>query len=192
MHYSEIVSEQFTEHLNTIRDLADRSSGIIVRAALEAANTLASGGTIFFCGNGGSAADSQHFAAELVGRFNVDRKPLRSMALTTDSSVLTCIANDYQYEDIFSRQISGLASPGDTLVAISTSGNSRNIVSALMACKTLELKTIALLGKDGGQAKHLADFSIVVPSNSTARIQEAHALVGHIICDLIERELGYV
>ena len=129
-------------------------------------------------------------AAELVGRFKKDRRALRSIALTTDTSVLTCVANDYSYEDIFSRQLQALARKSDVLVAFSTSGQSENILRALKVAKDLGLKTIALLGKDGGQAKTMADEAIVIPSDSTGRIQEAHILIGHIICDLIEQELG--
>jgi len=162
----------------------------IKSAGVQIAQSLEHDGTLFWCGNGGSAADSQHLAAELVGRFKKDRKALRSIALTTDTSVLTCVANDYSYEDIFSRQLEALAREGDVLMAISTSGNSENVLRALRVAEELGVKTIALLGKDGGQAKAIADLAIVIPSDSTARIQEAHILIGHILCDLIEQELG--
>jgi len=152
--------------------------------------TLATDGTVLWCGNGGSAADCQHLAAELVGRFQKDRKALRSIALTTDTSVMTCIANDYKYEEIFSRQIEAIARKDDTLVILSTSGNSKNITHALSLANKLGIQTLALLGRDGGQAKALANQAIVIPSRSTARIQEAHILIGHILCDLIEKELG--
>ena len=138
----------------------------------------------------GSAADSQHMAAELVGRFKKDRKALRSIALTTDSSILTCIANDYKYEDIFSRQLEALADEGDVLVAISTSGNSQNIKNALKAANRLDVETIALLGNDGGICANLSNVPIVVKCTSTPRIQEAHILIGHIFCELIEKELN--
>jgi D-sedoheptulose 7-phosphate isomerase len=128
----------------------------------------------------------------LVGRFKKDRKALRSIALTTDTSVLTCVANDYSYKDVFSRQLEALARPGDVLVAISTSGQSENVLRAITTAKQLGVETIALLGKDGGEAKNLADLSLLVPSDSTARIQEAHILIGHILCDLIEEEMGLV
>ena len=154
------------------------------------ASALANGSTVFWCGNGGSAADSQHLAAELVGRFKKDRRPLRSVALTTDTSVLTCVANDYSYEDIFARQVEALSRPGDVLVGISTSGQSENILRAVKMARSLGLQTIGLLGKDGGVAKDLVDQAIVIPSESTARIQESHILIGHILCDLIEQELG--
>lgn len=164
----------------------------IREAALQLAQTLANDGTVLWCGNGGSAADSQHLAAELVGRLNNDRRALRSISLTTDTSVLTCIANDYHYEDIFARQLEAIARESDTLVLLSTSGNSKNIIRALRVADSLRVRTIALLGKNGGQAKDLADQAIVIPSFSTARIQEAHILIGHILCDLIEKELGFV
>ena len=115
--------------------------------------SLSVGGTLFWCGNGGSSADSQHLAAELVGRFNIDREPIRSIALTTDTSVITCIANDYNYEDVFSRQLTGLAREEDVLVVISTSGNSKNVLQALRKAKTMGVRTVALLGNDGGESK---------------------------------------
>ena len=190
MTYFDLIAAHFKEHIDVVKALASSNSNKILTAASVSASSLRSGGTVFFCGNGGSAADSQHLAAELVGRFKHDRRALRSVALTTDSSVLTCIANDYRYEDIFSRQIEGLARKYDVLIAISTSGNSVNILQALKVAKNMGLTTIALLGKDGGDALALADHSILIPSCSTGRTQEAHILIGHIICDLIEKELG--
>ena len=186
----ETISVHFKEHLELISSISELHYGQISETATKIAQSLSNGGTLFWCGNGGSAADSQHLAAELVGRFKKDRKALRSISLTTDTSVLTCVANDYSYEDIFSRQLEALAMSDDVLVVISTSGNSENVLRALRAAKDLRVKTVALLGKDGGQAKALADLAIVIPSNSTARIQEAHILIGHILCDLIEQELG--
>ena len=155
------------------------------------AKSLKSGGTIYWCGNGGSAADSQHIAAEFVGRFKNDRKPLKSIALTTDTSVLTCVANDYSYEEIFSRQIKALGKKGDVLVAITTSGKSKNITKALIQAKKMKIKTVGLLGKGGGECKNYSDISIIVPSNVTARIQEAHILIEHLICELVEHKLGF-
>ncbi len=192
MKLSHKISEHFSEHLKVIAELPALCSESIKIAGIQIAESLAKGGTLLWCGNGGSAADSQHLAAEFVGRFKKDRKALRSVALTTDTSVLTCIANDYSYEDIFSRQLEALARTGDVLVVISTSGNSENVLRALKTGKELGVKTIALLGKDGGLAESHADLAIVIPSNSTARIQEAHILIGHILCDLIEQELGLV
>jgi len=183
------VSSHFAEHLMVIECVSKLYLEQISDIATQMAQALLNRGTIFWCGNGGSAADSQHLAAELVGRFNKDRRALRSIALTTDTSVLTCIANDYSYEDVFSRQLEALAGDSDILVAFSTSGDSDNILRALKVAKQLGLKTFTFLGNDGGQAKALADLAIIIPSYSTVRIQEAHILIGHIICDIIEKEL---
>ena len=152
-------------------------------------SVLQQGGTIYWCGNGGSAADCQHLAAELVGRFKGERRALRSTALSTDTSVLTCVANDYSFDAIFSRQIEAHGRPGDLLVAISTSGNSTNVLRALQTANSLKLHTVGLLGNDGGKAKALVNQAIVIPSATTARIQEAHILIGHCLCDLIEAGL---
>lgn len=173
MNPLETISLHFKEHLEVIGSISELLYRQISKTATKIAQSLSNGGTLFWCGNGGSAADSQHLAAQWVGRFKKDRKALRSIALTTDTSVLTCLANDYSYEDIFSRQLDALARDGDMLVAISTSGNSENVLRALTVAKELGVKTIALLGKDGSQAKVLADQAIVIPSDSTTRIQGA-------------------
>jgi D-sedoheptulose 7-phosphate isomerase len=185
-----LIRENFSEHLEVIQKVAAECSAEIAVIGQLMVDVLAQGGTIYWCGNGGSAADSQHLAAELVGRFKGDRRALRSAALSTDSSVLTCVANDYSYDSIFSRQIEALGRSGDLLVGISTSGNSGNVLKAFEAAKQLGLHTVGLLGKDGGKAKAMADHSVVIPSNSTARIQESHILIGHTFCDLIEAGLG--
>lgn len=190
MKSQEILLGHFTEHQDLITKVYEVAAVQIASFARTIASALANGSTVFWCGNGGSAADSQHLAAELVGRFKKDRRPLRSVALTTDTSVLTCVANDYSYEDIFARQVEALSRPGDVLVGISTSGQSENILRAVKMARSLGLQTIGLLGKDGGVAKDLVDQAIVIPSESTARIQESHILIGHILCDLIEQELG--
>jgi D-sedoheptulose 7-phosphate isomerase len=161
------------------------------RIALEATQVLKSGGRLFFCGNGGSAADAQHIAAELVGRFVDDRPALKAIALTTDSSALTCIGNDFGYDNIFSRQLEGVSSPGDMVFLITTSGNSKNLLLAAMAAKQLGLRSVGLLGKGGGQLAPLVDMSIIVPCDITAHIQEAHIFLGHMLCALIELNLGY-
>ena len=179
------------EHLKVIESISKTCLPSIESASKIIVESLSVGGTLFWCGNGGSSADSQHLAAELVGRFNIDREPIRSIALTTDTSVITCIANDYNYEDVFSRQLTGLAREEDVLVVISTSGNSKNVLQALRKAKTMGVRTVALLGNDGGGSKDISDISIVIPSSSTARIQEAHILIGHIMCDQIERGLNY-
>lgn len=147
--------------------------------------SLAAGGRVFFCGNGGSAADCQHIAAELVGRFEMDNQ-LNAMALTTDSSILTAVANDFGYDQIYVRQLRALARAGDCLVAISTSGNSPNIVQAVEAAKDMKLVSVGLAGGQGGQLAGLCTHTLVVPSLRTCRIQEIHLSVGHIWCEMIE------
>jgi len=185
-----IIHRNFAEHLQTIELVREALAEPIKKISQLLAHSLANGGTLFWCGNGGSAADSQHLAAELVGRFKKNRRALRSIALTTDTSVLTCVANDYSYDDIFARQVEALGRPGDVLIGISTSGNSENVLRAFKVAKQMGLKTIALLGKGGGYTIDLSDHALVIPSDSTARIQEAHILIGHILCELIEQELG--
>ena len=140
-------------------------------------------------GNGGSAADAQHIAAELVGRYGFDRPSIPSLALTTDTSNLTAIGNDYGYDKVFSRQLEGMGQEGDIFIGISTSGNSVNLVNAFNVAKDKGITTVALTGRDGGEMAKLADIALVVPSNSTPRIQESHILIGHILCDIIEKEI---
>jgi D-sedoheptulose 7-phosphate isomerase len=162
----------------------------VAAAGRRLAAALAAGGKIMFCGNGGSAADSQHLASELTGRFIDDRRPLAGLALSTDSSALTCIGNDYAFDEVFARQVAGLGRAGDALVAISTSGNSRNVLRAVAVAHEAGVFTLGLLGRDGGQLRTACDAAIVVPSQVTARIQEAHILIGHTLCGAIEHELG--
>ena len=152
---------------------------------------LKQGNTIFWCGNGGSASESQHMATELIGRFKKNRIPLKSISLNSDTAALTCIANDFGYENIFSRQLEGLGKPDDVLIVLSTSGNSQNINNALIKAKELSISSIALLGKGGGESVGIAETVILIDSNSTARVQESHQLISHILCELIEAELGY-
>lgn len=182
-----------------IRNLAEHRALFATLDALDAsvhaaaellASSLQAGGKVMFCGNGGSAADSQHLAAELVGRLVHDRRPLSALALSTDTSALTCIANDYSFDQVFSRQVQALGRPGDSLVAISTSGNSANIIAAVRAAQAIGMHTIGLLGRDGGRLRGLCTACIVVPSPTTARIQEAHILIGHTLCGLVEAALG--
>jgi D-sedoheptulose 7-phosphate isomerase len=175
--------------------LLDKIKGldVLVEEAIAwCTETVSDGGKILLCGNGGSASDCQHIAAEMTGRFVNDRRPLPAIALTTDTSALTAIANDYGYAQVFSRQLEALANAGDTLIAISTSGNSENVIGAVNLAKSQALRVIGLLGRDGGRLKELCDISIVVPSDSTPRIQEAHILIGHTICEGIETALGLV
>ena len=188
--YLDLINISFSEHVDIANETLKIIGGKLEKTSDIISKSLLSGGTIFWCGNGGSAADSQHIAAEFVGRFKKNRRPLRSIALTTDSSVLTCIANDYSYEDIFSRQLSALGRAGDVLVAITTSGESENIKQALIQAKKMKIKTIALLGKKGGVCKDHADLPLIIPSDTTARIQEIHILIEHLLCELVEKKLG--
>lgn len=162
----------------------------VAQAGEVLARSLMDGGKVMFCGNGGSAADSQHLAAELTGRFIKDRRPISAIALSTDTSVLTCVGNDYSFDEVFARQVQGLGRKGDVLVAISTSGNSRNVIRAAEEAKAIGVSVIGLLGHNGGILKELCDLAIIVPSQVTARIQESHILIGHTLCGLIEEALG--
>lgn len=161
----------------------------IEKAAHWMIETLKAGNKILFFGNGGSAADAQHLAAELIGRYRKDRRSLPAVALSTDTSILTAVANDYGFETVFAKQIEGLAKQGDLAFGISTSGNSRNVIEGIEKAKEIGCKTIGLLGCDGGRIAEVADLSIIVPSRATPRIQEAHITIGHILCQLIEQEL---
>ena len=154
--------------------------------------TLVSGGRLFFCGNGGSAADAQHLAAEYVVRFERNRRGLSAMALTTDTAVLTAVGNDFGYEQIFARQIEALSSKGDLLILLSTSGLSPNLVTAAQQARTLDVRTICLLGRGGGSLRDEVDLPIVVPTDSIARAQELHLLIGHAVCDVVDAALGEV
>lgn len=189
-NYTDLIKSAFEDHAGVLKETLIATGDSIEKSADIIAKSLASGGTIFWCGNGGSAADSQHIAAEFVGRFKKDRQPLRSIALTTDTSILTCISNDYSFEDIFSRQLNALGREGDVLVVITTSGESENIKQALIQAKKMKIKTIALLGKKGGVCKDHADLPLIIPSHTTARIQEIHILIEHLLCELVEKKLG--
>jgi len=186
-HLKHNIEEQI-DLLDKIKEL----DAFVEEAIACCTKTVSGGGKILLCGNGGSASDCQHIAAELTGRFLKERRPLPAIALTTDTSALTAIANDYGYSEVFSRQLEALANKGDTLIAISTSGNSENVIGAVNLAKSKALRVIGLLGRDGGRLKELCDISIVVPSDSTPRIQEAHILIGHTICEGIEKGLGLV
>lgn len=170
-------------------DSVDESVAEAIALVVDALNSKKK---LMICGNGGSAADSQHIAAEFTGRFIKDRPPIAALALSTDTSALTCIGNDYSFAEVFSRQLRALGQSGDCLLGISTSGNSENVIQAVLAAKEMGIKTIGLLGRDGGKLKSLCECSIVVPSDVTARIQEAHILIGHSICGAVEQGLGLV
>ncbi len=190
MNLSNEIIKDFEENQKVCQETLKKCRDQIQEIGEVLANALLKGNTIFWCGNGGSASDSNHLSTELVGRFKKNRKSLNSISLSSDSCLLTCIANDFGYENVFSRQLEGLGKKGDILVAISTSGNSQNILSALRMANQMNIKTISLLGKNGGDALNMSDLSIVIPSNTTARIQEQHILLGHIFCEIIESILG--
>ncbi|WP_295452164.1 SIS domain-containing protein [uncultured Thiodictyon sp.] len=179
---------ELREHQSTISLLLDRTS-IIESAAAALSDALASGRKILLCGNGGSAADAQHLAAELMVRYERNRPPLAAIALTTDTSLVTAHANDYDFDTLFARQLLGLGHAGDCLIAISTSGQSGNVIRAAATAHDMGLIVIALTGHDGGQLAPLAHFPVIVPSDVTARIQEAHILIGHYWCKQIEATL---
>lgn len=180
------IFSQNLEDLITDLHEASRLDSLVQEAIGHCIGTIRQGGKILLCGNGGSAADCQHFAAELVGRFVSRRGPLPALALTTDTSAITCISNDFSFADIFSRPLSALGKEGDCLFAISTSGNSENVSKAVLTAHKMGIKTIGLLGKGGGTIKQFCDVSIVVNSDSTARIQEIHMVIIHSVCEGIE------
>ncbi len=186
-----IIKKNTSELIDTLTSLNESYYSQLVKVSSLIASRLANQATIFLCGNGGSASDCQHFSSELVGKFKNERVPLKAISLTTDTSILTNIANDFSYELVFSRQLQALSKEGDILISISTSGSSKNILNAIFEAKKRKVITISLLGKSGGQALEMSDYSLLVPSFSTARIQEVHALTEHIICELIEEHFGF-
>ncbi len=163
-------------------------SPLIEKAVLRIKETLKSGGKVLLCGNGGSAADAQHIACEFIEKVKVTRNPLPAIALTTDTSILTAVSNDESFDEVFARQIRAIGKKGDCLIAITTSGKSPNVIRAIETAKGMGIYTIGLLGKGGGKAKELVDLAIVVPSDDTARIQESHITIGHIIAEIIEED----
>ena len=183
------IKKQLQDHRALI-DLLERDMApLIAEMSSLISSALANGNKLLVMGNGGSAADSQHFVAEIVGRFKMERKALPAVALSTDTSILTAIGNDYGFESIFSRQVEALAAPGDVVVGLSTSGNSPNVLKALMLARESGCRTIGLLGKDGGSIKAACDLALVVPTMDTPRIQEGHITIIHIVCDLVEKAL---
>lgn len=192
MKTADIIQEHFAESIAVKQAAMDALSGAIERAAQVLCDSLRNGHKILSCGNGGSAGDSQHFSSELLNRFEMERPPLPAIALTTDSSTLTSIANDYSFEDIFAKQVKALGQKGDVLLAISTSGNSVNVIRAIDAAQDRGMPVIALTGRDGGEIARCllaTDVEIRVPSERTARIQEVHLLLIHCLCDLLDRNL---
>ena len=183
------ISQQFSDSAHTKLDAIEMLAAPIAGAVEVMVGSLVGNGRILACGNGGSAADAQHFAAELVGRFEMERQGLAAIALTTDTSIMTAVANDYGFKAIFERQVRALGQPGDVLLAISTSGNSPNVIEAIQAAQDNDLRVVALTGKGGGeigQILHDSDVHICVPSDRTARIQEVHLLTIHCLCDAID------
>ncbi|MEW6418486.1 MAG: D-sedoheptulose 7-phosphate isomerase [Nitrospirota bacterium] len=177
------------EHNTLFSKLADIAPQV-VKAGELILQTIKSSHKILVCGNGGSAADAQHFAAEFIGRFETERKALPAIALTVDTSILTALGNDYGYDTIFSRQIEGIGLPGDTMIGISTSGNSKNVLLAVEAAKRRGVKSIGLLGRDGGKLAPIVDIPIIIPHPVTARIQEAHIFIIHFWASFVEREIS--
>ena len=187
----ERIIEVIDEQINNLEKLKDNNYvSELVDITNVIVNSLKKGGKLLIAGNGGSAADSQQIAAELIGRFVKERKSIPAIALTTDTSILTCMGNDYGYDYIFSRQIEGLGNKDDVFLGISTSGNSKNIIEAVNKAKEKGLITIGLLGKDGGKLKDLCDYSIIFPYNETARVQEHHMMSYHLICEFIEEVMA--
>ena len=187
------IKQHFADSIETKQQSQDLLAPAIARAAGLISQTLDQGGKILSCGNGGSAGDAQHFSSEMLNRFEMERPGLAAVALTTDTSTLTSIANDYDYSQIFSRQVLALGNSNDILLAISTSGNSGNILKAMEAAQSRDIRIIALCGHDGGKMAALlgdTDINICVPVNSTARIQEVHLLVIHCLCDLIDQHIA--
>lgn len=181
-----IIDNNFSEHLEVLNNskvLKDK----IIEFSKSINQALKNGNKIIWCGNGGSAADSMHLSTELIGRYKSNRKSLSSISLSSDSVAITCIANDFGYENIFSRQIEGVGKSGDVLVCLTTSGNSLNIIKAIKVAKLMNVKTILMSGNKGGKCSGLSDLELIIPSQSTARIQEIQIFIGHIICDYIEK-----
>jgi len=185
--YRKCIAEQLEASARLKMQMAETCVEAIHETADCIIDGLRAGGKVLLCGNGGSAADSQHIAAEMVGRFQEHREGMPAIALTTDTSILTSVANDYGFNDIFRRQVEALGNAGDVLIGISTSGKSENVVMAMEQAKRMGMKRIALTGKKDGPVSRLADVTIHVPSDVTARIQEGHITVGHILCDLAEK-----
>jgi len=181
-----VIEKSLEQHIEVFQTILTSEINSIRKCAGMITETLENGGKILICGNGGSAADAQHIAAEFVGRYETERRALPAIALTTDTSILTALANDYGFEQVFARQVEALGSPGDLLIALSTSGNSPNINTAVMSARRIGCKTIGLTGSEGKKLASLCDACIIVPAKRTARIQEAHITIGHIWCEIVD------
>ena len=178
------------QHIETVKHFFTSKSDVVDKLCEISLNTIKRGNKIIVCGNGGSAADAQHIAAEFIGRFYRERKPLPALALTVDTSAITCIANDYSYDNIFDRQLQGIGSKGDLLIGISTSGNSKNVVNAVNMANEMGIYTVTFTGNNGGIINSLSNLPINVPSDNTARIQEVHIMIGHIMCQYVDEKIG--
>ncbi len=183
---NEVISQEFKAHKQTIEAVIGSMEASLEEASKLVVQTLKSGNKVLLCGNGGSAADAQHIAAELTGRYKSERRGLPAIALTTDTSALTAISNDYGYTKVFDRQVEALANKGDLLIGISTSGNSDNVLSALQTASKLGCKTLGFSGKNGGKMNEVCNINLIVPSDDTPRIQEMHILFGHILCQIVD------
>lgn len=184
-NYKEYIKEYIKKH-NNVSNLLIKDQEIFLDVSLKILDVLNKNGTIFWCGNGGSMADASHLAAELLGKYEKERPPFKSIALGQDNGVLTCIANDYNFDQIFARELEGLANKNDFLILISTSGKSKNIIEAAKTANRIGMKSFALLGKDGGEVSKLISSNYIVPENKTSIIQEVHIIIGHIICEFVE------
>ena len=183
-----MLKNHFKESVDVKMNFINKNEENLKKCIEIIKNCLIDGNKILICGNGGSAADAQHFAAEIVGRFKLERKGFPAIALTTDTSILTAIGNDYGFDKIFERQVEALGKEGDILIGISTSGSSENVINAVNKAKEMGIHTVGLLGKDGGKLKNIVDFALTVDSNNTARIQECHLTIYHVICEEVEKE----
>jgi len=181
-----IIAKALKEGLRVKEDFIKKNTSKLIHLAEHISKTFKNDRKLMICGNGGSAADAQHLAAEFVNRFQLERPPLPALALTTDTSIITSVANDYRYEEVFSKQIKALGVRGDILLAFSTSGRSGNILTAIITAREKGLYTVGLIGGDGGEMLKLVDLALVVESDQTPRVQEAHMLAGHIICELVD------
>ena len=187
--FSEKISQIVRESINVKEQILKTMVKDIITVSDIIAECLKSGGKLLVFGNGGSAADSQHIAAEFVGRFKLERRGLPALALTTDTSTITSIGNDYGFEEVFSRQIEALAIENDVVMGISTSGNAQNVITGVLEAKRRNVKTVDLVGAGGGKLAPLVDLPLIVPSNVTARVQESHILIAHVICELVEDKM---
>jgi len=183
------ITLQLASHREVIARVEQELTPLIAEMVELMVDTFQRGGKVLVMGNGGSAADAQHFVAEIVGRFKMERRGLPALALSTDTSILTAIGNDYGFDRIFSRQVEALAATGDLVIGISTSGNSPNVLLALQLARETGCRTVGLLGKDGGSIKNVCDLALIVPTNDTPRVQEVHITIIHIVCDLLEKTL---